>query len=144
MSKTDPKVRILRHARIATMSTDDGYGLITDGDIVIEGDTLVAVGQTGDAVADKDAAEVIDLGGRLVTPGLIDCHTHLVHAGSRAREFEMRLEGATYEDIARAGGGIFSTVEATRNASEDAPYARLAADIFGGDGALQGAPNMRC
>jgi imidazolonepropionase len=120
MSKTDPKVRILRHARIATMSTDDGYGLITDGDIVIEGDTLVAVGQTGDAVADKDAAEVIDLGGRLVTPGLIDCHTHLVHAGSRAREFEMRLEGATYEDIARAGGGIFSTVEATRNASEDA------------------------
>jgi imidazolonepropionase len=56
---------------------------------------------------------------RLVTPGLIDCHTHIVHGGNRAREFEMRLKGASYEEIARAGGGIVSTVSATRGASED-------------------------
>ena len=66
-----------------------------------------------------DAAETIDCGGRLITPGLIDCHTHLVHAGSRTNEFEARLAGATYEEISAAGGGIASTVRATRAASED-------------------------
>lgn len=65
-----------------------------------------------------------DLGGRLVTPGLVDCHTHLVYAGNRAEEFAMRLEGATYEDIAKQGGGIISTVRNTREASEDALYAQ--------------------
>ena len=74
----------------------------------------------GPAAAAPPAARAIDLGGRLVTPGLIDCHTHLVHAGSRAGEFERRLAGATYEEIARAGGGILSTVRATRAASEAA------------------------
>ena len=66
-----------------------------------------------------EAAETIDCEGRWITPGLIDCHTHLVYGGDRAREFELRLAGATYEEIARAGGGIVSTVRATRSASED-------------------------
>ena len=101
------------------MTGDDGYGLIEDGEITIQGDAIAHVGKTGEGPAKAPDAEIIDLKGRLVTPGLIDCHTHLVHAGSRAREFEMRLEGATYEQIARAGGGIFSTVQATRAASED-------------------------
>ena len=68
-------------------------------------------------------AEIVDCGGRWVTPGLIDCHTHLVYGGNRAAEFEARLNGATYEEIARAGGGIASTVRATREASEEALYA---------------------
>ncbi len=66
-----------------------------------------------------DAADRIALDGRWITPGLIDCHTHLVYAGDRAHEFELRLAGASYEEIARAGGGIVSTVQATRAASED-------------------------
>lgn len=101
------------------MTGDHGYGLIDDGEIIIQGGVIAHVGKAGERPADAPDAEIIDLNGRLVTPGLIDCHTHLVHAGSRAREFEMRLEGATYEQIARAGGGIFSTVQATRAASED-------------------------
>lgn len=101
------------------MTGDDGYGLIDDGEIIIHGDVIAHVGKAGEGPTKATDAEIIDLNGRLVTPGLIDCHTHLVHAGSRAREFEMRLEGATYEQIARAGGGIFSTVQATRAASED-------------------------
>jgi len=67
----------------------------------------------------RNARETIDCGGRLITPGLIDCHTHLVYAGDRAHEFELRLQGATYEEIAKAGGGIVSTVRATRAANED-------------------------
>lgn len=118
MGKAGNTLHILRHARIATMSAETGYGLIEDGEIVLDGDTILSAGVTGEATYDAQTADVIDLEGRLVTPGLIDCHTHLIHAGSRAREFEMRLEGASYEQIARAGGGIFSTVEATRRASE--------------------------
>lgn len=118
MEATNTPIRILRHARLATMTGDDGYGSIEDGEITIQGDVIAHVGKAGEGPAEAPDAEIIDLKGRLVTPGLIDCHTHLVHAGSRAREFEMRLEGATYEQIARAGGGIFSTVQATRAASE--------------------------
>ena len=110
---------ILRHGRIATLADGGDYGLLEDGDVVIEKGHIRSVGQAGHWTPDHAAFEVIDLDGRLVTPGLIDCHTHLVHAGSRAREFEMRLEGASYEQIARAGGGIFSTVKATRLASQD-------------------------
>lgn len=97
--------------------TGSGLGVIEQGAVAAVGDSISYVGTATDA---PDAAEIVDCGGRWITPGLIDCHTHLVHAGNRAREFEARLEGATYEDIARAGGGILSTVTATRAASEDA------------------------
>lgn len=84
-------------------------------DIAVEGGRIAAVGPA----LERGGARVIDAGGRLLTPALVDCHTHLVHGGDRAREFEMRLEGATYEEIARAGGGIASTMRATRGLSVD-------------------------
>lgn len=90
-------------------------GVIAPGAVVIDGAQIVWAGP----MAECPPGEAIDLGGRLVTPGLIDCHTHLVFAGDRAREFEMRLQGASYEEVARAGGGIVSTVRATRAASEE-------------------------
>ncbi len=102
---------ILCNATLATM----GGAVIPGGAVVIEGERIVWVGATADL---PEGGERVDLGGRLVTPGLIDCHTHLVFAGDRAREFQMRLEGASYEEVARAGGGIVSTVRATRAASE--------------------------
>ncbi|WP_222428352.1 imidazolonepropionase [Sphingomonas suaedae] len=110
-----PADKLWRNARLATM-TGDGLGVVEQGAVAATGNTISYVGPATDA---PDAAEIIDCGGRWITPGLIDCHTHLVHAGSRAKEFEARLEGATYEEIARAGGGILSTVTATRAASED-------------------------
>ena len=100
----------LANARLVTL-TGEGYGMIDKGWLRIEGGRIAALGQ-GDAEGE-------DMGGRLVTPAPIDCHTHLVFGGDRAREFEMRLQGASYEEIARAGGGILSTVTATRAASED-------------------------
>ena len=100
----------LANARLVTL-TGEGYGMIDKGWLRIENGRIAALGQ-GDAEGE-------DMGGRLVTPALIDCHTHLVFGGDRAREFEMRLQGASYEEIARAGGGILSTVTATRAASED-------------------------
>ena len=96
------------------------YSTIDDGAMVAESGVISWVGPRELAPAvRKGNDEVIDAKGALVTPGLVDCHTHLVYAGNRAREFEMRLEGATYEDIARAGGGILSTVKATRAATEE-------------------------
>ena len=83
--------------------------------VLIEGERIAWIGPTAEADAD---AETLDAEGRLLTPGLIDCHTHVVHGGHRALEFEMRLEGASYEDVARAGGGIVSTVTAPRAARE--------------------------
>jgi len=101
---------------IATMLPGSGsYGLIDDGAIVVDGATVAWVGKTGDCPAEYSALEQRGYEGRLVTPALIDCHTHIVHGGNRAREFEMRLKGATYEEIANAGGGIASTVTATQN-----------------------------
>lgn len=109
---------ILSNARLATMSPDrPALGVIENGRVVIEDGRIVAVGEA-DEIAIPGGAEVIDCEGRWVTPGLIDCHTHLVHAGNRAREFEMRLSGASYEEIARAGGGIVSSVRQVREASE--------------------------
>jgi imidazolonepropionase len=107
-----------RHARLATLVGTDGWGWCEHGALVTEGPTLQWVGDATALPAGLRVDAEHDLGGALVTPGLVDCHTHLVYAGSRAREFELRLQGASYEDIARAGGGIRSTVAATRAADE--------------------------
>ena len=109
---------LLTHATLATMQT--GYGLIADGAIVLDGDRIAWVGATVDLPADYAELPAHDQQSRLVTPALIDCHTHIIFAGDRAAEFELRLNGASYQDIARSGGGILSTVQATRAASEDA------------------------
>jgi imidazolonepropionase len=108
------------NARLATLAHDADWGMVDDGALLVQGDRLTWVGPLSDLPHDlRDQAGVQhDLGGALVTPGLVDCHTHLVYGGQRAREFEMRLEGASYEEIARAGGGIRSTVAATRAASD--------------------------
>ncbi|MBO6895463.1 MAG: imidazolonepropionase [Roseibium sp.] len=112
--------RLLTNASLATLAeTGMPYGLIEDGALVIENGRIAWVGQAESLPAHYENLPLEDLGGRVVTPGLIDCHTHVVFGGNRAREFEMRLEGATYEEVARAGGGIVSTVSATRAANED-------------------------
>ena len=107
--------RLWRGARLATMACS----AIDDGVIACRDGRIVYAGSAADAPAFV-ANEVVDCQGRWITPGLIDCHTHLVHAGNRAGEFAQRLAGASYEEIARAGGGIVSTMAATRAASEDA------------------------
>ena len=111
---------ILTNAALATMEHGvRPYGLIPTGAVAMDGGRIAWCGPA-DAMPDDYAAwPRRDLEGRLVTPALIDCHTHIVYGGDRAREFEMRLEGMSYEDVARAGGGIFSTVEATRKAGPD-------------------------
>jgi imidazolonepropionase len=109
---------ILCNARLATLD-GPGYGLVEAGAVVLERGRILWVGPEGDLPGDHAQAPRRDLGGRLVTPAPIDCHSHIVFGGDRAREFEMRLQGASYEQIARAGGGILSTVGATRAASED-------------------------
>ena len=109
---------LLTNATLATMT--DGYGLVADAAVVLQGDRILWAGRMADLPAAHRHLTALDCAGRLVTPGLIDCHTHAVHAGHRAVEFELRLQGASYKDIARAGGGILSTVTATRAASEDA------------------------
>jgi imidazolonepropionase len=110
-------------ARLATM-TGIGLGVIARGAIAAKDDRIAFAGAMADLPTGWDAAHQVRLDGRWVTPGLIDCHTHLVYAGDRAHEFELRLAGASYEEIARAGGGIVSTVKATRTASEDALVAQ--------------------
>lgn len=113
--------RILTDLAIATMQPGGApYGLLARGAVGVEDGRIAWVGTADDVPADWRSAEVERFGGRLMTPALVDCHTHLVFGGNRAREFEMRLQGATYEQIARAGGGIVSTVAATRALSQDA------------------------
>jgi imidazolonepropionase len=108
--------RLWRDARLATMA-GNGLGIVEDGVVAASEGRILYAGPAADAPTfDPDRAETLD--GRWITPGLIDCHTHLVHAGDRAREFELRLAGASYEEIARAGGGIVSTMRATREADE--------------------------
>jgi len=114
---------VLTNAQIATLSGPD-YGLIEDGALVVEGGRIAWVGHQDALPGEHAGTAQRDMQGRLITPGLIDCHTHLVFGGTRAREFEQRLQGVSYEQIARQGGGILSTVEATRAASLDTLVAR--------------------
>jgi imidazolonepropionase len=113
-------------ARIATLSPQrEGLGEIA-GVVAAKDGKVTFVGPERDLPTSWEAAETVKLDGRWITPGLIDCHTHLVYGGDRAHEFELRLKGASYEEIARAGGGIVSTVTKTRAASEDDLYAQSA------------------
>jgi imidazolonepropionase len=109
-------------ATLVTLDSDVGYGLVADGALGWRDGRLTYVGSEAGLPGAPQALarEVIEAAGDCITPGLVDCHTHVVFAGDRASEFEQRLQGASYEDIARAGGGILSTVRHTRNAGEDA------------------------
>lgn len=112
--------RLWINARLATMAPAlGGLGIVERGALAASGGRIDWIGKTTDLPAGIRSGETIDLEGRWVTPGLIDCHTHLVFGGDRAQEFEMRLAGASYEAIARAGGGILSTVAATRGADDE-------------------------
>lgn len=111
--------RVLLDLSAATMDgATTPYDLIENAAIAIEAGHIAWAGARGDLPSEFAGFATETLGGRLVTPGLIDCHTHIVHGGDRAVEFEMRLNGATYEEVARSGGGIVSTVTATRTASD--------------------------
>ncbi len=110
---------LLRNATIATMAGEAPYGLVRNGAISVEDGQIRWAGPEADLPPDLSGPGE-DMQGRLITPALIDCHTHIVFGGNRAGEFEMRLNGASYEEVARAGGGIVSTVQATRATDEDA------------------------
>jgi imidazolonepropionase len=111
--------RIWRNARLATLnSARPGLGIVEEGLLACRDGLLIYAGPAADAPPGLEALQVEDCGGRWITPGLIDCHTHLIYAGNRANEFEQRLKGVTYEAIARSGGGIMSTVNATRAAND--------------------------
>ena len=132
-------LQLLRHARLATMAGTTPWGWVDDGAMLLRDGQLLWVGadaELSQTVPRHASTDEIDLQGALVTPGLIDCHTHLVYGGERAAEFELRLQGASYEDIARAGGGIRSTVAATRAASSAALFQSAAkrAQCFMNDG----------
>ncbi|MGR3269555.1 imidazolonepropionase [Thalassococcus profundi] len=112
-------IQLMTNLTAATLTGDTPYGLIEDAAIGVADGRIAWVGRREDLPEDLAGGTSRDMGGRMVTPGLIDCHTHLVHGGNRAAEFEMRLNGASYEEVARAGGGIVSTVRATREAGEE-------------------------
>jgi imidazolonepropionase len=112
--------RIWHRCRLATLAPSrPGLGLVEDGILAASNGKIVYAGPAADAPSGLDARERIDCAGRWITPGLVDCHTHLVYGGDRAEEFELRLAGASYEELSRRGGGIASTVKATRLATED-------------------------
>ena len=135
----DSASTLWRNARLATFAPRaQGIGVVLRGALVTAGGRIKFAGEEAEA---PRVEKVVDCEGRWITPALIDCHTHLVYAGDRAQEFEMRLEGASYAEIARAGGGIVSTVSATRAASEDElikqSLPRLDALIAEGIGAVE-------
>ena len=118
------------NAQLATMTPGTPYGAIMDGALAVKDGRIAWVGARGSLPKGIDAnLNVHDADGCWITPGLIDCHTHIVYAGNRAGEFEQRLNGASYEEIARNGGGIAATVAATRAASEDVLFAQSAARL---------------
>ena len=110
---------LLRNAQIATMTLGKPYGLVDKGALVISDGLVKWVGAEKELPVEYEGFPEKNFEGRLITPALIDCHTHLVYGGNRATEFELILKGASYEEISRKGGGILSTVTATRNASEE-------------------------
>ena len=120
--KTQPQDTIWRNGRIATMNADlnTAYGLIENHDLVVRNNKIVAILPSYDI--ENNDSQVINVEGRLITPGLIDCHTHLVFGGNRASEWEQRMNGASYEMISAQGGGINSTVRSTRLLDEDALF----------------------
>ena len=124
-------MKLWTKARLATLAGEQPWGWIEQGALITQGEHIVWVGEADQVPADLrgQVTAVHDLAGAVVTPGLIDCHTHLVYGGLRAKEFEQRLQGASYEEIARAGGGIRSTVSATRAASEDELFEAAAARL---------------
>ncbi len=114
-------VRVWTNARLATLDPRrSGLGIVEDAALVVRDGRIAYAGPAADLPsALLTSSDVVDCEGRWITPGLVDCHTHLVHAGNRANEFQMRLAGASYDEIARAGGGIVSSVGKVRAASED-------------------------
>ncbi len=120
MAGSDAQHTLYRNARLATMRADaPGLGIVEKGAIAARAGRIIFAGPEAELPTEATrGAELVDCGGRWITPGLIDCHTHLVYGGDRAHEFERRLAGASYEEIARSGGGIVSSVKATRAASE--------------------------
>ncbi len=122
---------LLVNGHLATMTPDRPYGTVSDGAVGIAGGRITWVGPRADLPSDAErrSGEVLDARGGWITPALVDCHTHIVWGGSRVDEFEARLAGATYEDIARRGGGIVSTVRATREATEEALRAAAVARL---------------
>jgi imidazolonepropionase len=128
MNTAPPHGTLWRHARLASFQPGTPWGWVEDAALWVEGETLRWVGPDADLPNHlPESLPEHDLQGALVTPGLIDAHTHLVYGGHRAAEFELRLQGASYEDIARAGGGIRSTVAATRAANDEALFQAAAA-----------------
>ncbi|WP_271008733.1 imidazolonepropionase [Paucibacter sp. B51] len=122
------KTQLWTGGRLATLAGDAAWGWVEQGAVLTQGEHILWVGAAADLTPELRAtvAQTHDLGGAVVTPGLIDCHTHLVYGGQRASEFELRLQGASYEEIAKAGGGIRSSVAATRQATEHQLYAQAA------------------
>ncbi len=115
---------LITGGHLATMAGTAPYGIVRDGAIAVADGRIAFAGAARDLPGDARAARILDARGRWITPGLVDCHTHLVYAGNRADEFEARLNGATYADIARAGGGINATVRAVRQATVDSLVAQ--------------------
>lgn len=120
---------LIINANLATFSGKDGYGIIRHGAMASKNGKIAWLGRERDLPASARAQQIFDADGLWLTPGLIDCHTHLVYAGNRAHEFELRLNGASYEEIARHGGGIMSTVTATRKATAEELFQQSAARL---------------